>query len=49
MHKKLGIILTAGLSLLLTGCSKVSLSTTAKNGFYADLYNSQFEGNIQMD
>lgn len=30
MHKKLGIILTAGLSLLLTGCSKVSLSTTAK-------------------
>lgn len=21
----------------------------AKNGFYADLYNSQFEGNIQMD
>ena len=30
MHKKLGIILIAGLSLLLTGCSKVSLSTTAK-------------------
>lgn len=30
MHKKLGIILTAGLSLLLTGCSKVSLSITAK-------------------
>lgn len=30
MHKKLGVILTAGLSLLLTGCSKVSLSTTAK-------------------
>src|SRR5699024_4738492 len=30
MHKKLGIILTAGFSLLLTGCSKVSLSTTAK-------------------
>ena len=30
MRKKLGIILTAGLSLLLTGCSKVSLSTTAK-------------------
>ena len=30
MHKKLGIILTAGLSLLLTGCSKISLSTTAK-------------------
>lgn len=30
MHKKLGIILTAELSLLLTGCSKVSLSTTAK-------------------
>lgn len=30
MHKKLGIILTAGLSLLLIGCSKVSLSTTAK-------------------
>ena len=30
MHKKLEIILTVGLSLLLKGCSKVSLSTTAK-------------------
>lgn len=30
MHKKLGIILGISLSFLLTGCSKVDLSTTAK-------------------
>lgn len=40
------IIVMNHVSIVETGTHNQLL---AKNGFYADLYNSQFEGNIQMD